>query len=79
MMSASARTAEGGPKDEAREPRGTLGAAPLKKEKACKAGVSPPALSGAKCGQVVLYRTFLEDFEAVYLFGIQAIVVLKNY
>lgn len=28
-MSASARTAEGGPEDKAREPRGTLGAAPL--------------------------------------------------
>ena len=44
QMSAPARTAEGGPKDEAREPRGTLGATPLiKQRKLRERSVSPPA------------------------------------
>ena len=64
------------------------GSAPNKMEKACEASVSPPARcpgsaghdEGAparerlvKCGQVVLYRTFLEDLGKVYLSGLQVI------
>ena len=41
------------------------GGAPDRMEEACEASLS--------CGQVVLYRAFLEDLEKVYLSGLQVI------
>ena len=47
-MSATARTAEAGPKDEGREPRGTLGAAPLTKKKDWRKPIPLPERSGGR-------------------------------
>ena len=45
----------------------------------CKISVKKPALEEAGlCGQWDNYRTNFEDFEAVYLYGIQIINVLNN-
>ena len=57
-------SANGGGRSEGQSPRAAgyiRGRAPDRMEKACEAGLS--------CGQVVLYRTFLEDLEELYLSG----------